>query len=47
LRAVLDFGFTEMQLNRIEALVADWNIPSVKLLQRYKFTKAAYRHYRN
>lgn len=39
LRAVLDFGFAQMQLNRIEALVADWNIPSVKLLQRYKFTK--------
>ncbi|HYK77015.1 MAG TPA: GNAT family protein [Daejeonella sp.] len=38
-QAVLDFGFTELNLHRIQALVADWNIPSVKLLLRYGFTK--------
>ena len=36
---VLDFGFNKMELHRIEALVASWNTPSVKLLQRYGFTK--------
>ena len=39
LKATLEFGFTQLNLHRIEALVADWNIPSVKLLQRYGFTK--------
>lgn len=39
LQAVLNFGFNELNLHRIEALVADWNTPSVKLLQRYGFTK--------
>ena len=38
LKAVLEFGFTGLGLQRIEALVADYNIPSVKLLQRYGFT---------
>ncbi|WP_274474508.1 GNAT family N-acetyltransferase [Mangrovimonas aestuarii] len=36
---VLDFGFSKMKLHRIEALVANWNTPSIKLLQRYGFTK--------
>jgi ribosomal-protein-alanine N-acetyltransferase len=39
LKAILDFGFTQLDLHRIEALVADWNIPSVKLLQHFCFTK--------
>ena len=39
LQAVLDFGFTELNLHRIEALVVDWNTPSVKLLLHYGFTK--------
>ncbi|MDR2234843.1 MAG: GNAT family N-acetyltransferase [Chryseobacterium sp.] len=39
LKEVLHFGFHNMNLHRIEALVADWNIPSVKLLLRYGFTK--------
>ncbi|MGK4568311.1 GNAT family N-acetyltransferase [Flavobacterium sp. 3HN19-14] len=39
LEAVLDFGFNELQLHRIEALIAAYNIPSVKLVQRYGFTK--------
>ena len=36
---VLDYGFTELGLHRLEALTAHWNIPSVKLLLRYGFTK--------
>ena len=39
LKAVLDFGFRELQLHRIEALIAPGNIPSVKLVARYGFTK--------
>lgn len=39
LPVVLDYGFTEMNLNRVEAYVAVWNIPSVKLLLKYHFTK--------
>ncbi|UKN00292.1 GNAT family N-acetyltransferase [Paracrocinitomix mangrovi] len=39
LNEVLNFGFTSMNLHRIEALVADWNTPSVKLVHYYGFTK--------
>lgn len=39
LPVVLDFGFNELHLHRIEAFVADWNTPSVKLLQRNNFVK--------
>lgn len=39
LKAVLNYGFNEMELHRVEALVAAWNEPSVKLLQRYQFIK--------
>jgi ribosomal-protein-alanine N-acetyltransferase len=38
-QAVLDVGFIELNLHRIEALVAADNTPSVKLLLRYGFTK--------
>jgi ribosomal-protein-alanine N-acetyltransferase len=38
LKTVLDFGFNEMKLHRIKALVADWNEPSVRLLKRFGFT---------
>jgi ribosomal-protein-alanine N-acetyltransferase len=38
LKTVLDFGFKEMKLHRIKALVADWNEPSVKLLKKFGFT---------
>ncbi len=31
--------FTELALHRIEALVAYWNTPSLKLLARYGFKK--------
>ncbi len=34
---ILDFGFAELKLNRIEALVASWNGASLKLLQNNGF----------
>ncbi len=39
LAAVLQYGFREMRLNRIEAFVADYNEPSVRLLHHYGFRK--------
>lgn len=39
LEAVLKFGFTELGLHRIEALIADENEPSKRLLLRYGFSK--------
>lgn len=39
LEPVLAFGFNELGLHRIEALVADWNTASVKLLLKYGFRK--------
>lgn len=39
LQEVLDYGFHELNLHRIEALVGAFNIPSVKLLQHFGFTK--------
>ncbi|MES2486632.1 MAG: GNAT family protein [Bacteroidota bacterium] len=39
LSAVLDYGFNHMQLNRIEALIAPQNTPSLKLLERNGFIK--------
>ena len=36
---VLDYAFADMALHRVEALVADWNTASVRLLERYGFTK--------
>jgi len=36
---VLDFGFTRMELHRVEALTATGNIASIKLLKRFHFTK--------
>lgn len=38
LKTVLEFGFKEMKLHRIKALVADWNEPSVRLLKHFGFT---------
>jgi [ribosomal protein S5]-alanine N-acetyltransferase len=47
LQAVLDFGFSQLGLHRVEAFVAPGNTPSVKLLSRYGFTKegTAREHY--
>lgn len=36
---VLNYGFTTLELHRIEALVGSWNIASIKLLEHFKFTK--------
>lgn len=38
-KVVIDFGFEHLNLHRIEALVAIWNTASIKLLERYQFTK--------
>jgi ribosomal-protein-alanine N-acetyltransferase len=37
LNAVLEYGFVNLGLHRIEALVANSNIPSIKLLERHRF----------
>lgn len=39
LKVVLDFGFTQLKLHRIEALIAADNVPSLQLLLRYGFSK--------
>ena len=36
---VLNYGFEEMGLQRIEGLVADYNIPSVRLLEKHGFVR--------
>lgn len=47
LPTVLKYGFNEMSLHRIEAFVASWNEPSVKLLLKNGFVKegVAREHY--
>ncbi len=39
LKSVLNYGFTELNLHRIQALVAADNVPSIKLLLHYGFVK--------
>lgn len=39
LAQVLKYGFDEMNLNRVQALIEDSNLPSKKLLNHFKFTK--------
>lgn len=39
LEAVLKFGFTDLKLHRIEALIYSKNEPSLRLLLKYGFTK--------
>jgi [ribosomal protein S5]-alanine N-acetyltransferase len=39
LNSVLNFGFTQLNLHRIQAMVAADNIPSIKLLLHFKFLK--------
>lgn len=39
LHAVIEHGFTKMNLHRIEALVGIENTPSLKLMQKFKFTQ--------
>ncbi len=46
LTAVLEYGFTQMQLHRIEALVHPENAASIRLLERLEFQKEGLlRHY--
>ncbi|MFD2247071.1 GNAT family N-acetyltransferase [Pontibacter ruber] len=44
---ILAYGFEEMDLRRIEAYIADYNIPSAKLLQHFGFQRegVAREHY--
>lgn len=37
LEAVIDYGFNHLNLNRIEALVASYNVPSLRLLEKNGF----------
>jgi len=39
LEAVIDYGFNQMNLHRIEALVGSNNIPSLRLMEKYNFIK--------
>lgn len=36
---ILRYGFEQMALHRVEALIAGWNEPSLKLINKYGFTK--------
>jgi ribosomal-protein-alanine N-acetyltransferase len=38
-KAVIDYGFRDLNLHRIEALVADYNVPSLKLLEQHAFVR--------
>lgn len=37
IKTVIGFGFKELKLHRMQALVANWNEPSLKLLKRFNF----------
>ena len=39
LEEVLKHGFKQLALHRIEALVATDNVPSIKQLEKYSFTR--------
>ncbi len=45
LEAVISYGFNTMQLHRIEAFIGPDNIPSLKLVEKFGFTKEG--HLRN
>lgn len=38
-KAVIDYGFREMGLHRIEALVGPENVPSLKLMEKFHFQR--------
>jgi ribosomal-protein-alanine N-acetyltransferase len=38
-KAIIDYGFKKMNLNRIEALVGIGNAPSLRLMEKYDFKK--------
>lgn len=39
LAAVIEYGFNKLNLQRMEALVGTTNVPSLRLMQKYNFTK--------
>lgn len=39
MKAILDFGFHEMKLNRVEALIGPFNDPSLKLIKSFGFVE--------
>ena len=39
LSEIIGFGFKQLKIHRIEALTADWNAASIKLLENFSFTK--------
>lgn len=39
LSTIIDYGFEHMKLHRIEALVGTRNVPSLKLMDKFSFTK--------
>lgn len=41
LKAIIPYGFSELKLNRIEALVAPGNVPSIRLMQKNNFIQEA------
>lgn len=41
LEAIIAYGFSELNLNRIEALVAPGNVPSIRLLVKNNFIQEA------
>lgn len=41
IEAIIAYGFRELNLNRIEALVAPGNVPSIRLLQKNNFIQEA------
>lgn len=49
LKSIIDFGFKEMKLNRIEAHIGPGNIPSLKLIRNVGFTQEGLlrSHYNN
>lgn len=39
LGVIIEYGFTKMNLNRMEAIVGIGNIPSLRLMEKYNFTR--------
>ncbi|NRA12298.1 MAG: GNAT family N-acetyltransferase [Crocinitomicaceae bacterium] len=39
LNAIIAYGFKDMKLNRIEAMAAEYNIASIKSLEKFKFVR--------
>jgi ribosomal-protein-alanine N-acetyltransferase len=39
--AVIEYGFNKMNLHRIEALVGPANVPSLRIMEKFKFVKEA------